>query len=160
MEKYFSDSDEKTLAMGTALAYSLQDGDVVALVGDLGCGKTVISRGIARGLGITEPVTSPTFTVAQEYKRPDGKYLYHLDMYRIADENAALAFGIDEFLFQPNAITLVEWPEQIPGLLDSGSLKTVRFAHLAEGQRSIEFEGFPKNAVAAAAKAAGLALLG
>ncbi len=76
MEKYFSDSDEKTLAMGIALAYSLQDGDVVALVGDLGCGKTVISRGIARGLGITEPVTSPTFTVAQEYKRPDGKFLY------------------------------------------------------------------------------------
>ncbi len=156
MTKYFSDSDEKTLAMGMALAQSLLDGTVVALVGDLGCGKTVISRGIARGLGITEPVTSPTFTVAQEYRRPDGKYLYHLDMYRISDENAALAFGIDEFLFQPNAITLVEWPEQIGGLLDSPKLKTIRFEHVAEGQRSIEFLNFPQDALRKAALAAGL----
>ena len=156
MWKYFSDSDEKTLALGIALAAGLQDGTVIALVGDLGCGKTVISRGIARGLGITEPVTSPTFTVAQEYCRPDGKYLYHLDMYRISDENAALAFGIDEFLFQSNAITLVEWPEQISGLLDSPKLRTIRFEHLAEGQRSIEFINFPSADIQKAANIAGV----
>lgn len=159
MPKYYSDSDEKTLAMGMAMASILQDGMVIALVGDLGCGKTVLSRGIARGLGITEAVTSPTFTVAQEYRRPDGKFLYHLDMYRISDEQSALAFGIDEFLFQPNAITLVEWPEQIAGLLESPRCLTIRFEHLAEGQRSLEFQGFPPNDIVRAARAAGLALL-
>ena len=156
MSKFFSDSDEKTLLLGMALAKSLQEGSVLALVGDLGCGKTVISRGIARGLGITEPVTSPTFTVAQEYKRPNGHFLYHLDMYRISDENAALAFGIDEFLFQSNAITLVEWPEQIAGLLDSPKVLTIRFEHLAEGQRAIEFLNFPPGVVQCAAQTAGL----
>ncbi|MGN0866991.1 MAG: tRNA (adenosine(37)-N6)-threonylcarbamoyltransferase complex ATPase subunit type 1 TsaE [Oligosphaeraceae bacterium] len=153
---FFSDSDEKTLAMGMALAPSLEDGTVIALAGDLGCGKTVLSRGIARGLGIVEAVTSPTFTVAQEYRRPDGKFLYHLDMYRISDENDALAFGIDEFLFQPNAITLVEWPEQIAGLLDSPRRLTIRFQHLAEGQRALEFLNFPPHALRQAALAAGL----
>ncbi len=159
MPKYFSDSDEKTLAMGMAMASILQDGMVIALIGDLGCGKTVLSRGIARGLGITEAVTSPTFTVAQEYRRPDGKFLYHLDMYRIGDEQSALAFGIDEFLFQPNAITLVEWPEQIAGLLESPRCLTIRFEHLAEGQRSLEFQGFATNDIVRAARAAGLTSL-
>ncbi len=153
---FYSDSDEKTLAMGMALAPTLVDGTVIALAGDLGCGKTVLSRGIARGLGILEAVTSPTFTVAQEYRRPDGKFLYHLDMYRIADENAALAFGIDEFLFQPNAITLVEWPEQIAGLLESPRRLTIRFQHLAEGQRSLEFLNFPPQPLQQAALRAGL----
>ena len=59
------------------------------------------------------------------------------------DENAALAFGIDEFLFQPNAITLVEWPEQIAGLLARPSLRTIRFRHLDENRRSITFENWP-----------------
>ena len=98
MQEIISDSEAATLALGVRLAAMLPSGSVVALVGDLGCGKTVLARGIARGLGIAEAVTSPTFTVAQEYRRPNGEFLYHLDMYRIADENAALAFGIDEFL--------------------------------------------------------------
>ena len=143
MQELISESEEMTLALGERLAKLLPGGSVVALVGDLGCGKTVLARGIARGLGIVEAVTSPTFTVAQEYRRPNGEYLYHLDMYRIADENAALAFGIDEFLFQPNAITLVEWPEQIAGLLTRPSLRTVRFHHLDERRRAITLENWP-----------------
>ena len=154
--KFVSQANESTQALGTALASLLRNGQVVALHGDLGAGKTVLSRGVARGLGITEAVTSPTFTVAQEYRRPDGKFLYHLDMYRIADEQAALAFGIDEFLFQPNAITLVEWPEQIAGLLDSPKRLTIRFQHLAEGQRALEFLNFPPHTLRQAALAAGL----
>jgi len=146
MQEFISESEELTLALGERLASLLPGGSVVALVGDLGCGKTVLSRGIARGLGIAEAVTSPTFTVAQEYRRPDGQYLYHLDMYRIPDENAALAFGIDEFLFQPNAVTLVEWPEQIPALLARPQLRTIRLRHLAEGRRAIAFENWPDEA--------------
>ena len=112
---YTSDSEEGTLELGRKLSRILPKGTVVALHGDLGAGKTVFSRGFARGLGITEPVTSPTFTVVQEYAIPSGGYFYHLDMYRIADEGAALAFGIDEYLFQPDALTLVEWPERMAG---------------------------------------------
>ena len=142
-QEYQTTSEEMTLDMGANLAKLLSNGTVVALVGDLGCGKTVLARGIARGLGITEAVTSPTFTVAQEYRRPNGDYLYHLDMYRITDENAALAFGIDEFLFQPNAITLIEWPEQIAGLLDDERLRTIRFRHLGEDRRGITLVNWP-----------------
>jgi tRNA threonylcarbamoyladenosine biosynthesis protein TsaE len=112
---------------------------VVALDGDLGTGKTVISRGIARGLGVTSPVTSPTFTVAQEYQLSDNRFLYHLDMYRIDDENSALAFGIDEFLFAPNAITIVEWPERINRLLeDDQRLLSIHLQHINEIQRRLE----------------------
>ena len=143
MQEFISESEEMTLDLGERLAKLLPGGTVVALVGDLGCGKTVLARGVARGLGITEAVTSPTFTVAQEYRRPNGEYLYHLDMYRITDENAALAFGIDEFLFRPNAITLVEWPEQIAGLLDDERLRTIRFRHLGEGRRGITLVNWP-----------------
>lgn len=138
MSEFISTSEEMTLALGEKMAREIPSGSVIALTGDLGCGKTVFSRGVARGMGITEPVTSPTFTIAQEYKCPDGRSLYHLDMYRIPDENAALAFGIDEFLFAPDTITLVEWPDRIAGLLDDPRLITIRFKHLAEEQRSIE----------------------
>ena len=118
--KFVSQANESTQALGAALASLLRNGQVVALHGDLGAGKTVLSRGVARGLGITEAVTSPTFTVAQEYQAPDGRRFNHLDMYRIDDERSALAFGIEEYLFDPDAITLVEWPERIAGLLRGG----------------------------------------
>ena len=146
MLEYLTTSEEMTLALGERLAGLLHGGCVVALEGDLGCGKTVFSRGVARGLGIAEAVTSPTFTVAQEYRCANGLWLYHLDMYRISDENAALAFGIDEFLFQPNAVTLVEWPGQIAGLLAGPQLRTIHFRHVAEGQRSLAFENWPDEA--------------
>ncbi len=135
-----STSEDFTLSLGGRLAQVLKPSMVVALEGDLGCGKTVLSRGVARGLGITEAVTSPTFTVAQEYRCPKGGYFYHLDMYRIPDEEAAIAFGIDEFLFATQAITLVEWPERIARLLQGDPrLRHIRFRHLAPDQREITF---------------------
>lgn len=127
-----STSEEATLGLGAAIAAQLRPGMVVALHGDLGTGKTVLSRGIARGLGITEPVTSPTFTVVQEYFRPDGTLFFHLDLYRIDDEAAALAFGIEEYLFAPDGVAVVEWPERIGGLLMSpGGARRVVSVHLA-----------------------------
>ena len=135
----YSRHDEATLALGALLAKYLKYGQVVALQGDLGAGKTVISRGVASGLGITEPVTSPTFTVAQEYRTPDGHWLYHLDMYRIDDEMSAVAFGIEEYLFSPTAITLVEWPERIAKLLEGKkSCVTIHITHEGDECRAIE----------------------
>lgn len=133
-----SESDHETEAIGQLLADRLRPGMVVALHGDLGAGKTVLSRGIARGLGIEEPVTSPTFTVVQEYPCPGGGLFFHLDMYRIDDEAAALAFGIEEFLYTPGAVTVVEWPERIAGLLgEDAATACIRLEHLAEGKRRL-----------------------
>ena len=135
----YSRHDEATLALGALLAKYLKYGQVIALQGDLGAGKTVISRGVASGLGITEPVTSPTFTVAQEYRTPDGHWLYHLDMYRIDDEMSAVAFGIEEYLFSPTAITLVEWPERITKLLEGKkTCVTIHITHEGDECRAIE----------------------
>ena len=114
-------SEEETLNFGIRMAGFLRIGMTLAMYGDLGSGKTVLARGIARGLGITEPVTSPTFTVVQEYRTAEGEWLYHLDMYRITNEDEALAFGIDEYLFAPDCITLIEWPERIEDILHTGS---------------------------------------
>lgn len=152
-----TDSEDETQALGARIAAVLPLGRVVALHGDLGAGKTVLSRGLARGVGITEPVTSPTFTVVQEYERPGGSWLFHLDMYRIECDDDALAFGIEEFLFAPDAVAVVEWPERIAGLLECPSggeqpdrvagrscvpdLVVVRLSHVAESRREIQLPG-------------------
>ncbi len=133
----FSESEENTLELGRKLASCLKFGDTRALYGDLGAGKTVLSRGVARGLGVTEPVTSPTFTVVQEYRLPDSKFFFHLDMYRIEGEEAALAFGIEDFLFAPDAITLVEWPERISGLLPPRQTIAITLEHSDHDRRRI-----------------------
>ena len=142
--KFVSQANESTQALGAALASLLRNGQVVALHGDLGAGKTVLSRGVARGLGITEAVTSPTFTVAQEYQAPDGRRFNHLDMYRIDDERSALAFGIEEYLFDPDAITLVEWPERIAGLLRGGDCIALTLAY-GDGQDETRVTALPDD---------------
>ncbi|MBQ7208014.1 MAG: tRNA (adenosine(37)-N6)-threonylcarbamoyltransferase complex ATPase subunit type 1 TsaE [Lentisphaeria bacterium] len=133
---FVSRSESETEEAGFRLARSLSSGSTVLLRGDLGAGKTVFSRGFARGLGITEPVSSPTYTIVQEYERPGGGRLYHLDLYRISGVEAALAFGADEFFADPAAIALVEWPERIEGLLPPGAVN-VRLEHLSESERRI-----------------------
>jgi tRNA threonylcarbamoyladenosine biosynthesis protein TsaE len=116
-----SRSEAETLQIGKLLARHLKPGMTVALQGTLGSGKTVLARGIARGLGVEEPVTSPTFTMVQEYSCKDSSWLYHIDLYRIDTEEQALAFGIAEYLFPPDGVCLVEWMERIPQLLKTGS---------------------------------------
>ncbi len=134
---FLSRSEEETEARGAALARELEPGNVVLLCGDLGAGKTVFSRGFARGLGVTEPVSSPTYTIVQEYELPTGNRLYHMDLYRIGDEHAALGFGVDEFLNEPGAISLVEWPERIRGLLPDTAV-CVELRHRSESEREIK----------------------
>jgi len=134
---FLSRSEAETEAQGAALARELAPGSVVLLCGDLGAGKTVFSRGFARGLGVTEPVSSPTYTIVQEYELPTGNRLYHMDLYRIGDEHAALGFGVDEFLSEPGAISLVEWPERIRGLLPDTVVR-VELRHRSESEREIK----------------------
>lgn len=127
-----------TMALGAEISKLLKPGQVIALYGDLGAGKTVFSRGFARGLGIEESVTSPTFTIAQEYHAPSGMWFYHLDMYRIDDERSALAFGVEEYLFASDAMTLVEWPERIEKLLRGDGCFRIFLRHLDDNAREIE----------------------
>lgn len=132
-----------TEELGAALARALSRGSVVGLYGNLGAGKTVLARGFARGLGIVEPVSSPTYTIVQEYRLPDGSgYFYHLDLYRINDAAAGLGFGVDEFLNDPEAYALLEWPARIDGILPPGMVK-VTIRRRPDESREIELE-FPE----------------
>ncbi len=98
-------SVEGTRAFGRALAARLRPGDVVVLTGDLGAGKTACSQGIAAGLGVTERVTSPTFTIVQEYE--GDVCVQHLDLYRLGSVQEVLDLGLDETI--DDRVTLVEW---------------------------------------------------
>lgn len=102
------DSPEATRAAGEALGVVLASGDLVLLYGELGAGKTTFVQGLARGLGATEDVTSPTFALVHEYA---GRLpIYHLDLYRIDDPEALEHLGLDEML-QSGGVMVVEWPE-------------------------------------------------
>jgi tRNA threonylcarbamoyladenosine biosynthesis protein TsaE len=135
-------SPAETEALAAKFATRLRPGMVVALHGELGAGKTVFARGVARGLGIGEPVTSPTFTLVQEYELPKARRgirrLCHLDLYRINNYDAASSFGVDEYLGADDAVLLVEWPERLGNLLPKGT-RHVHLAHRGEEEREVEF---------------------
>ncbi len=118
----FSYSEAQTEAIGQALGLAVQPGDVLALVGDLGAGKTCLTRGIARGLGIDEAVTSPTFILVAEYVTQGGFPLYHADCYRL-DNAAAEAhdIGLDEIMGD-DGVCVIEWADRIERLLPSDHL--------------------------------------
>ena len=121
-QEYYTRSAAETRALAAKIAAETPCGTVFALKGDLGAGKTVFASGFAAGLGIREPVSSPTFTIVQEYPYARGMF-FHLDLYRIDNPEAALAFGIDEFLYAGDAISLVEWPERIDGLFPPSTIR-------------------------------------
>ena len=105
---------EETAAFGEKLAQNAQAGEIYCLNGDLGVGKTVFTKGFAKGLGITEHVTSPTFTFVNEY---EGRLpLYHFDVYRISCEEEMDDIGYEEYFFG-EGVCLVEWAELIKGLI-------------------------------------------
>lgn len=136
---YYTNSADETRELAAKIAAETPNGTVFALDGNLGAGKTVFASGFARGLGITEPVSSPTFTIVQEYPRANGMF-FHLDLYRIDNPDAALAFGIDEFLYASDAISLVEWPERIDGLFPPGTVRVAIERTDREETRKITIE--------------------
>ncbi|MGZ4689017.1 MAG: tRNA (adenosine(37)-N6)-threonylcarbamoyltransferase complex ATPase subunit type 1 TsaE [Acidimicrobiia bacterium] len=117
-----SRSAEETMALGARIAGVLRRGDVVVLSGDLGAGKTVLAKGIAAGLGVTEPVVSPTFTIVREYE--GDVPLQHLDVYRLDHLQEVIDLGLDELL-DGHAVTLVEWGEAVTALLPRDRLEVV-----------------------------------
>ena len=133
---YTSMCENDTEKIGADVAGKCSPGTVVILDGDLGAGKTVFSRGFARGLGCDDTLSSPTYTIVQEYQLPGGARLYHMDLYRIADSAAALGFGVDEFIDDPKAYKLIEWPERIGSLLPEKCL-TVEITHQGDEERTL-----------------------
>ena len=104
--------------MGRAVGEAARAGDVYTLVGELGVGKTVFTQGLAEGLGIREPICSPTFTIVQEYE--EGRLpLYHFDVYRIGDVEEMEEIGYEDY-FYGNGVTLIEWGNLIRELLPPG----------------------------------------
>ena len=110
-----TNSPQETFSAGRQLGEKAFPGQVITLTGDLGVGKTVFTQGLAKGLGIEEPVNSPTFTIVQVYD--EGRLpLYHFDVYRIGDVEEMYDIGIDEYLFG-DGVCLIEWPSRIEEVL-------------------------------------------
>ena len=118
--KVVTRSPEETRILGAALAPTLLPGDVLSLSGDLGAGKTVFVQGLATALGVTDRVTSPTFTILHEY---DGRYpIMHLDVYRLDSFQEIIDLGFEEY-FDPRAVVLIEWGEAVEQLLPRRHLR-------------------------------------
>ena len=130
-------SAAETRALGEKLAGRLQPGDVLLLEGDLGAGKSELTRGIAAGLGVTETVTSPSFTILNVYE--SGRCpLYHFDWYRLESAEELFELGMDEYL-GGDGIALVEWPGRCPEAVPADCLR-IRIEAAGDNERIIESE--------------------
>lgn len=129
-----------TREFGRELAEKLKPGDIVALIGDLGTGKTTLTKSIAEGLGITEMITSPTFTIVQEYT--EGRLpLYHFDVYRLCDLEEMYELGYEEYFFG-QGICVVEWADQIMEIIPEDAI-IIRIEYGAnEDERIYDIENF------------------
>ena len=135
MEVVETGSAAETEALGARLAERLRPGDVVLLSGELGTGKTTLVRGACRALGVTDPVTSPTFTIGQRYG--GGRLpVSHLDLYRLQTLEGEDPALLDDYL-RPEGVAFIEWPAAGSGQLDRPALG-VRLAHVSEERRQIE----------------------
>lgn len=133
--------EEDTRKLGENLAAACRAGDVVLLDGDLGAGKTVFTKGFGRGLGIEEPISSPTYTIMQIYE--EGRLpLYHFDVYRIADMEEMDEIGYEDY-FYGDGICLIEWAELIQALLPESAVQVRIEKDLEKGfdYRRITIEG-------------------
>ncbi len=136
MPCFISHSPAETEALGEQFGRRAQSGLVIALSGELGAGKTQFVKGLARGLGVSSRVHSPTFTLVNEYT--GGRLrLYHLDLYRLETRAQILSAGIEEYL-QPAGVSVIEWAERIYDLrFTIPNLKPVRFEIVSDTERSI-----------------------
>lgn len=140
MQKYITKNEAETIELGKKLALNLKPGSTVAVTGDLGAGKTIFVKGIAKGLSINEYITSPTFTLIHSYKGMDIT-LHHFDVYRIANEDELFEIGFFEYL-NSGDICVIEWADLIKSLIPSDSV----WVHIDRygndiDERSITIEG-------------------
>lgn len=116
-------SEKDTFEFGKEFSKQVKPGDVVCISGDLGVGKTIFTKGFAEGLGITEPVSSPTFTIVQVYD--EGRLpLYHFDVYRIGDVSEMEEIGYEDYFFG-DGVCLIEWAELIDEIIPANAYKVL-----------------------------------
>ena len=133
-------SVEETWALAREVAASLRPGDVVCLEGDLGAGKTTFTQGLAKAMGVSGRVTSPTFCIVQEHRAENPapgapNMLVHMDLYRLHGEDDVIAIGWEDYLSE-GAVLVVEWPERAGSLVPSDA-KHISFRHLDGDERRL-----------------------
>jgi tRNA threonylcarbamoyladenosine biosynthesis protein TsaE len=143
MATFISHSPAETESLGEKFGRAATPGLVIALTGELGAGKTQLVKGLARGLGVTARVHSPTFTLVNEY---DGGRLrlFHLDLYRLESSQQILGAGLEEFL-QPDGVAVVEWAERLEDggwKMEDGKIKKVKIEIVGESERRIIYDDF------------------
>ena len=137
--EYSTDSVLQTEALGERLGRALWAGAVVAYTGDLGAGKTAFTRGLAKGLGIIGPVTSPTFTIVNEYE--GGRLpLFHFDMYRLGSSDELFDIGWEDYL-ERGGVCAVEWSENVDDALEAGCIRVDIRRGETDSQRLIRITG-------------------
>lgn len=135
-------SADETQALGQKLASRLAPGDVIAYFGDLGAGKTAFTRGLAQGLGITDPVTSPTYTIVNEYL--SGRLpLFHFDMYRLSSSDELFDIGWEDYLSR-GGVCAVEWSENVADALQDAIRVTIEKDADEPDTRHITITGGPR----------------
>lgn len=130
---YVTENDEQTIALGEKFAKNLKKGDVILLEGEMGAGKTTFVKGIAKGLGVTSLITSPTYAYMNDY---DG-VLYHYDCYRLSSGEDAEALGLTDY-FYASGICVLEWAQNIKEVLPENCI-IVKIKKLNGDKRSVEF---------------------
>ncbi len=138
MATTISKSPEETQTLGKSWATVVKPGWVIGLTGDLGAGKTQLVKGLARGMGITVPITSPTFTLACEYEAELP--LHHLDFYRLKDDSEIIKAGLEPY-FTPDGVTVIEWVDRWTGPLPL-HFRQATLTQTGENERRIEHEDF------------------
>ena len=139
-----TNSEKETFELGKKIGENAKAGQIYTLTGDLGVGKTVFTQGLAAGLGITEPVNSPTFTIIQEYETGRMPF-YHFDVYRIGDIEEMEEIGYDDY-FYGNGICLIEWANLIEEILPEHIIEITIEKNLEKGfdYRKITVTGLPE----------------
>jgi tRNA threonylcarbamoyladenosine biosynthesis protein TsaE len=130
---------DETYKIGELLGALVNSGDIICLIGDLGTGKTHLAKGIAKGLGIDDHITSPTFTIVNEYT---GRLkLNHFDVYRVNDPDEIEAIGFDEYIFS-DGVSIIEWANYIEELIPPANLTITieKLANLSDNHRKISFK--------------------
>jgi tRNA threonylcarbamoyladenosine biosynthesis protein TsaE len=129
-----TNSAEETRDFGKEFSKKLKQGDVIALHGDLGSGKTQLVKGICKGLGVTQTVNSPTFIIVNEYSSSAYPRIFHFDLYRMKTLDEILDLGFTDYL-NNNGIVMIEWPEHVEDILPDNTIK-IHIAHTDENENS------------------------
>ena len=141
---FISHSEAQTRRFGARLGELLQGGDVICLAGELGSGKTCLAQGIGRGLGIEGPITSPSFTLINEYRQEQARLsFYHIDLYRLGEAKEALALGLEEY-FYGEGVCVVEWADRAREVLPAEYL-WIELRYIVETKRGLLMKAVEKR---------------